>query len=385
MMGATRCNLPRPGWSDRRMARHLIPLPTQKTVFFAWVTRVLVGANVLVFLAMAAAGAGLLRPDTLVHIAWGSNFAPLTVNGQWWRLVTSTFVHFGALHLLLNMWVLWGTGGLVERLFGHGRFAAIYAVSGAVGSLASVAWNPLVNSAGASGAIFGLIGAQLAFFLRGGHRIPEEVIRAQRTSIVGFIAFSVIFGITVPGIDNAAHLGGLASGFCMGWLLARPLGMPYSAKVARGGIVLALLFTCTILPAGIWAAGRTASGHLDEQAFLRNWNWYSTEEPQVLARTRTAMADARDRKLSDAQVVGLLEREAIPFYRDALQRLGAQKLPGSSPLAGQQAQAIDFTRGRVAGFELMVEGIRENDRAKLERAVRQLGGAQAAVGAGSGQ
>jgi len=346
----------------------------QDPTFLPWMTRALVGANLLVFLLMAVAGAGVITPDAVVHIAWGSNFAPLTVDGQWWRLPTSTFVHFGALHLFFNMWVLWATGGLVERLFGHGRYLAIYAVTGLVGSLASVTWNPLVNSAGASGAIFGLIGAQLAFFMRGGHRIPGEVIRAQRASIVGFIAFSVVFGITVPGIDNAAHLGGLASGFCMGWLLARPLGAASSARVARGGILLAAVFACAIVPAGIWAAGRAASGHLQEQAFLREWNWYSTQEPGVLSGMKETIAAARQGQLGDARLAEVLEQRTIPFYREARERLGSPRLPESSPLAGQQSQAVAFTRDRVAGFELMAQGIREKDSAKLERAVRQLGG-----------
>jgi rhomboid protease GluP len=348
--------------------------------FLPWLTRALVGANVLVFLAMAAAGAGLVRPNALVHIAWGSNFAPLTSAGQWWRLATATFLHFGALHLVFNMWVLWQTGALVERLFGHARYAAIYSVAGIVASLASLAWNPLVNSAGASGAIFGLIGAQLAFFMRGGHRIPAEVVRAQRLSILGFIVYSVIFGITVPGIDNAAHLGGLATGFGMGWLLAQPLGVASSARVTRGGVLLAMLLASAVIPAGVWAANRSAANHAVEQAFLRDWYWYATSEPKLLAGTNDTMQAARDRRLSDAQVVDRLERRTLPFYREALQRLSAAELPGSSPLLEQQAQSVDFARRRVAGFELMVAGIRENDQVKFERAVRELGGAAAGTG-----
>jgi rhomboid protease GluP len=349
----------------------------QGLTFLPWVTRTLVGANLLVFALMAVAGAGVFSPDALLHIAWGSNFAPLTVNGQWWRLLASTFVHFGALHLFFNMWVLWGTGGLVERLFGHGRFAAIYVVTGVVGSLASVCWNPLVNSAGASGAIFGLIGAQLAFFMRGGHRIPAEVIRAQRASIAGFIAFSVVFGLTVPGIDNAAHLGGLASGFCLGWLLAAPLGVPSSPRVARRGIALAAVFCCTVVPAGIWAATLMAAAHHHEQAFLREWNWYSDREPEVLSGMKTAMAAARASDSDDEGLVGTLEQQTIPFYREALQRLGTPALPGSSPLAAQQARAVAFTSQRVDGFQLLADAIRQHDKTKLERAVRQLGGVEA--------
>jgi len=349
----------------------------QGPTFLPWMTRALVGANLLVFALMAASGAGVFTPDALVHIAWGSNFAPLTVDGQWWRLLTSLFVHFGALHIFFNMWVLWGTGALVERLFGHGRFLAIYLVAGVVGSLASVCWNPLVNSAGASGAIFGVIGAQLAFFMRGGHRIPREVIRAQQASIAGFIAFSVVFGLTVPGIDNAAHLGGLSSGFCLGWLLATPLGVTSRPRVARAGILLAAAFTCAIVPAGVFMAGRVAAAHFAEQSFLREWNWYSNREPEVLSGMKEAMAAARDGRLSDAGLVELLEERTIPFYREALQRLGSPGLPGSSPLAAQQSQAVAFTRDRVAGFQLMAEGIREKDSAKLERAARQLGGSEA--------
>jgi len=172
-----------------------------------WLTRALTFANVAVFAAMALAGVDVLHPGPLEYIDWGSNFAPLTVSAS----VAARDRHlpaFRALHLLFNVWALWSIGSLVERLFGHARFGAIYILAGVAGSLASVAWNPLVNSAGASGAVFGIIGAQLAYFTRGGHRLPAELVRAQRNSTLAFIGYSVTFGFIVPGIDNARTSAG---------------------------------------------------------------------------------------------------------------------------------------------------------------------------------
>ena len=128
------------------------------------VTKALVTANVLMFVAAAIGGAGIVVPSPSVLQAWGTNFGPLTTSGQWWRLVSSIFLHFGVLHLALNMWALYVGGRLAERLFGSRAFALIYFAAGISGSLSSLLWNPAVNSAGASGAIFGVYGAMLAFF-----------------------------------------------------------------------------------------------------------------------------------------------------------------------------------------------------------------------------
>jgi len=338
----------------------------------AWLTQALVLVNVAVFVAMLLDGAGLVRPDPLVHIAWGSNFGPLTTSGDWWRLATATFLHFGALHLFFNMWALWASGALVERLFGPGRFALIYAASGLAGSLASVTWNPLVNSAGASAAIFGVFGAQLAFFLRGGHGIPAEVVRAQRNSTLTFIGYSVVFGLTVPGIDNAAHLGGLATGTGMGWLLARPLGARDGRRQGSGAVMLALVLATLLMAAGWQAALASARAHADERAYMLAWHWYASSEGEIVARTNAVLEAARSRKLGDAQVADRLEEEVLPRWVEARDRLGAVVLPQSSPLHGDQARLLEFTGTRVRGFRLMIEGIRANDRSKLERAVGEL-------------
>src|SRR5574340_252073 len=113
------------------------------------VTALLVAVNLLVFLAMLASGAGLWHSVNSVQLAWGANFGPATQDGEWWRLGTAMFLHFGAIHLALNMWALWDGGQLVERMYGHSRFAGIYFSSGLAGNLLLlVAYSGLAISGG---------------------------------------------------------------------------------------------------------------------------------------------------------------------------------------------------------------------------------------------
>jgi membrane associated rhomboid family serine protease len=187
------------------------------------VTPTIVALNVVMFVIACVMGAGLFaeHPDVLVRL--GSDYTPLTASGEWWRLLTNTFLHFGVLHLAFNMLALSTNGLLAERIFGSARFALIYLASALSGSVASFLWHPLVNGAGASGAIFGVLGALLAFFLvsRGG--VPASVLVVQRNAAAVFIIYSLLNGVRTRAIDNAAHLGGLAAGFLLGLLLTRPL------------------------------------------------------------------------------------------------------------------------------------------------------------------
>jgi membrane associated rhomboid family serine protease len=111
------------------------------------VTIALVAINVLVFLVTAIAGGGWLLANGSLQVVWGSNFGPYTTDGEWWRLLTSLFIHFGIVHLVFNMWALASFGPLIERLFGSVNYLFIYLIAGATGSLASISWRPDINSA----------------------------------------------------------------------------------------------------------------------------------------------------------------------------------------------------------------------------------------------
>src|SRR5215475_3534683 len=182
------------------------------------VTSVLLGLNVAVFGLMLAGGMHPMAPTIDRLIQWGANYGPKTTNGEWWRMFTAMFLHIGVLHLLFNMVALWNVGSFMERILGSVGFVVLYLLSGLLGSVASVAWNPFVVSAGASGAIFGLYGGLLAFLVR--HRAMQQAsLAALRTNTLAFLGYNLVFGFIIQGIDMAAHLGGLAGGFICGCVL----------------------------------------------------------------------------------------------------------------------------------------------------------------------
>src|SRR2546430_2092972 len=116
------------------------------------ITRLLVGLNVAVFIATAVAGVSVIDPSGEALLRWGADFGPRTLSGEPWRLLTSTFLHFGIIHLALNMWCLWALGTLAEPLFGWPAFLLLYLLSGLGGSVLSMLGHPLAGGAGGSGA-----------------------------------------------------------------------------------------------------------------------------------------------------------------------------------------------------------------------------------------
>ena len=132
----------------------------------AFATPTLVALNVVLFIVMVAAGVHPLNPDAMTLLRWGGDLASRTVNGEWWRLATSMFIHAGALHLAFNMFGLLQVALIVERLVGSACFLGVYAVTGVVASLASLYVHPASVSVGASGAIFGIYGCGLAIFAK---------------------------------------------------------------------------------------------------------------------------------------------------------------------------------------------------------------------------
>jgi rhomboid protease GluP len=158
-------------------------------------------------------------------IALGANYGPAVRDGQYWRLVTSMFLHGGWLHLLLNCWALYQLAGLFELLLGSGRLLVVYFVSGISGSLASVLWRD-VPSVGASGAIFGVMGAIIAFLMRRRENLTPQA-KSLLMQLLLWAGINVFLGSTTPGIDNAAHLGGCAAGIAIGFFLnERPRYVP---------------------------------------------------------------------------------------------------------------------------------------------------------------
>jgi len=200
-----------------------------------YITPILMDINVIVFILMVISGAGFLQPDNESLIKWGANFRPVTLEGQWWRLITNIFVHIGIMHLLLNMYALLFIGLLLEPYLGKAKFATAYFLTGIVASLTSLYLHDLTISAGASGAIFGLYGVFLAMLT------TNFIDKAQRKpllmSIGIFVVYNLMYGMK-GGIDNAAHIGGLISGLIMGYCFYPSLKKPGSTNMEYSTIAL---------------------------------------------------------------------------------------------------------------------------------------------------
>jgi rhomboid protease GluP len=195
---------------------------------FAWIiprqgffaTPIIIYLNVLVFLAMVIAGLGFMDFNAVDLLSWGANYGPDIAGGQWWRLLTAMFVHAGCMHLLLNMYGLLFVGLFLEPVLGSWRFALYYLASGLLASIASLKIHPDLVGVGASGAIFGMYGAFLACLVTG--VFPPGLKKAFLLSTLIFVGANLVMGLS-GNTDNAAHIGGLISGFLIGFFFSRKL------------------------------------------------------------------------------------------------------------------------------------------------------------------
>jgi membrane associated rhomboid family serine protease len=195
----------------------------------ALVTKSLIGVNVAMFLLALAGGQAFVRQLVLLAVdpVGGEGIA----QGGWYRLLTSTFLHQQVLHIGLNMLALWLFGPPLEALLGRARFFGLYLLSGLAGSAVSYAFNPpFQGSLGASGAIFGLVGAAL---------VADRRMRANVSGLLIYLVILLAPGFIIRGIDWRAHLGGLAAGLLLGLVFAyAPRANRTAYHVAAAGVVL---------------------------------------------------------------------------------------------------------------------------------------------------
>jgi rhomboid protease GluP len=279
---------------DMQPRRVSYPLPLSRPV----VTWVLLGMIVVVFGIETLAG-GSTNTDVLVRM--GAKVTPLIAAGQYWRLLTLMFLHVGLMHLFFNAYALLAIGTELERLLGWGRFLALYLLSGLFGSLASYAFSPNL-AAGASGAIFGLIGALGAFFTLHRQQLGNWGQR-RLVNILFLIAINLFLGFTQPGIDNLAHLGGLVSGFGLGWAMAPRYELdPIHARLVDrnrlGRYWPALALAVALLVGGTGLAtlayDNSPQSHLwraQDAVERQAWDEVAAEVEQALAQD-PALADA---------------------------------------------------------------------------------------------
>ncbi len=181
-----------------------------------FITPIIIYLNILIFIIMVFAGLGFNSFRGQDLLALGANYRPSFVDGEWWRLFTSVFLHGGLMHLGANMYGLLFVGIFLEPLLGRKKYLTSYLLTGVLASCTSLWWYDATVSVGASGAIFGLYGLFLALLLT--KRFPPDFGNAFLASTLIFIGYNLLMGLN-GGIDNAAHVGGLLSGFVVGLIL----------------------------------------------------------------------------------------------------------------------------------------------------------------------
>jgi len=226
-------------------------------------TYLLLAINIAVYLWMVTHGVSPKDPTANDLLHYGANVTWLVLHGQWYRLLTATFVHVGIVHIACNMWCLWNLGILGEPLIGPYGMVAVYLITGIAGNLLSMGYNVYYDllfhdpsslfqiGAGASGAVFGIAGILIVLLSNRRLPFPWEQLRRLRSSVVKFALINLVIGISTIvvnvgiRIDNSAHIGGFLSGLALGVPLVPRMTSGRERYLSRQKITFAV--ACLIL------------------------------------------------------------------------------------------------------------------------------------------
>jgi rhomboid protease GluP len=176
------------------------------------ITYVIIFINIILWLVTELAGGSASQA---VLVKFGALYEPAVLDGEIWRMVSAAFLHIGIIHLAINMYTLYQLGNFVESFFGRGKFIATYVLTAIVASTVSLIFSGGI-SAGASGALFGLTGLLL------GNAWAKKTysfdLPIDEKQLIPFVAYNLIYGFIIPGIDNFAHIGGLLGGLALGFV-----------------------------------------------------------------------------------------------------------------------------------------------------------------------
>ena len=241
-----------------------LPDEIRRRIPFATFT--LMGASILMAIIMMCS-TGAIEPDAQACAAYGANYRPLTFGGQLWRLFSSTFIHVDIKHLLMNMLCLFSIGCFLEKLIGHARLFCAYFLTAFTSGMFSMAFHANEVCAGASGAVFGLFGVGTMYMLliwRVYNLNAEHIVGYMKNGLL-FIGINFLYGM-FPGVDMAAHIGGLLGGLVLGAVIAMPIlkkDMPHVDWCHRG-ITLATVLLAAVMLVTVFT-GRNAD-RLDTEA-----------------------------------------------------------------------------------------------------------------------
>jgi rhomboid protease GluP len=295
------------------------------------------------------------------------------------------FLHFGVIHLTLNLWALWDAGQLVERMYGHARFAAIYFASGLAGNLLSlVAHKGLAVSGGASGAIFGMYGALLVFLWHERANLHPEEFRWFFWGASGFAGVTLVLGHFIAGIDNAAHIGGFFAGMLTGIVLAQP-GTTKEAKqisprsrLLAGAVIalsIAVLISQIPKPAYRWSEELQARKEIGE--FLR-------EDIAITRDWQSILDEGAHGNISFEEMAGRIDTAVGDRYEESFEQLTQSPHDPHLPSASRVDRLRQYAERRRDASRALAEGLRAHKPQQIRDALEMAEQAPRLIEPGGG-
>jgi rhomboid protease GluP len=333
----------------------------QKMTPVTWALYLMVALNVGVWLANVLSGVSAFKPTSSELLRWGANSAASVVEDrQYWRLLTATFLHAGVLHIALNMLGLWEAGKQLNRLYGNFQFLLIYFASALVGSGLSLHFSAQqAVSVGASGAVFGVLGALLTAMYRHRGHIPGMMSKNVMTSQGVFLVYALGQGFAKEGIDNAAHIGGLLAGGLLAWLLVGKMDETQGSQRRQVTVMAGLLLPAAAVAALVLTTPEPRVHHRQLFAFQAG---LARILPDLQAAEKALQADgkaASTGKLTTAQFAQAIETRHLPAYLKVERALAPLSVPPNDRAA---PQVQDIKRGHSLLVAMMqIEVTRANN------------------------
>ncbi|MCG8317573.1 MAG: rhomboid family intramembrane serine protease [Pseudomonadales bacterium] len=325
---------------------------------------------ILVFICMLANGAGFWHTNNAIQLLWGANFGPATQDGEWWRLGSAIFLHFGVIHLGLNCIALWDVGSYLERILGHFRTLLIFIICGLAGNLFSLVYHSgTVVSGGASGAIFGMYGALVSCLWLYRDLKSFSHYKWVLVGAIGFALLTILFGLLVEGIDNAAHVGGWLVGILFGIALA-------PGKKGVENLAVKRAVACSLCagligygihqlsdPPYLWSEERYLRQEIKnfivaDESLSRNWNML--------------LVNAKEENVPFEQLAGEIETEIVEPYTSSFEKLSEISPDAGLPSSDVLVQLQSYAKNKQQLSQKMVESLRARDPQRFNQVMQEL-------------
>ena len=327
-------------------------------------TRWIVVVPAIAVLSVAVYAQMIFAPGevtTETILAWGGNSAPSTGSGEWWRLLSATFVHVSFLSLVINTGALLSAGRVLERLLGPFTFATVYLACGAFGALTSLWIAPLAVTGSGSAAVFGMYGLLLACWMWGAFRHSTTTVRLANVKLLAVpAAMFILYSVANPDLETSAEIAGLTGGFVAGLLLTRKAAeqKPAVLRVAASAVAAALI---------VFLLSEPVRGVVDPR---REIEAVITLERETTARYEGAVSRFRNGQVKEADLALLIDGQIVPSVAAANRRIMAlQRVPQDD--APTLVAAKEYLRVREASWRLRAQALQKRSVPMLREAEKK--------------